>query len=761
MTEDTKTDETSKRSDAREFQEAGQKALRKFWKSFKSTWKLYRQSKTGIAGLAIVLAFFIMALGAPWLAPYDKDFRAPAIDTFVADYALLNLTAGQNWTRLMGLTDSLNRDHPLERILAYSEDGTTIVYPVTYGISAETDEIGIDISSPTTIHLPANASYMNHVLFSTTFFFIVNTTDPVTGTATLYEYSSFVPTSTTSTFDLVRQYEIPFVPKYNSNLWNGFSFVVQSARLALAFADDHNVWMINKRPATIFEPGFDSFDYINNLTIDDATIIGNPLVVDGEFENGSMLFVPTDLGIRAYNLNVTKTNVTKTVTNITIEGVAWTSNYTIDGEAYQPIAGNNMIVFPYPYAPTTALGKEYVALASQDGMVVAYDRVTGNLTWSSKLLLTGVRSFDITSLYPAPDFLVMVGKTNDERGVIAGLDKETGRVGANNTMFATVGGYLNSDPQYVSGQLMYVFSTDDGAIYLVNALMKINATFSAPGGGAVTPVEYLGNIYIEMSRAGNYFGVVTESNQLFLETLTGVNVAPLAPGTYPSGNYYPLGTDYEGHDILTQVMWGTRAELLVGITAAFFSVVIGTIVGLVAGFYGGLLDDLLMRATDVMLSLPYLVIMLLFAAVFGPSLLNIIIIFAILSWAGIARVIRSVTLSFKQRAFVDAARVAGASDNRLIFKHIGPNVLPYTFLYMTFNISGAIVTEAILAFLGFGDPTNITWGMMLQFLQISGHSLDAPWWLLPPGIAITLLSLAFYLIGRSFDEVVNPRLRKR
>ena len=141
--------------------------------------------------------------------------------------------------------------------------------------------------------------------------------------------------------------------------------------------------------------------------------------------------------------------------------------------------------------------------------------------------------------------------------------------------------------------------------------------------------------------------------------------------------------------------------------------------------------------------------------------LNIIIIIAILSWAGIARVIRSVTMSIKERAFVDAAIIAGASDSRLIFRHIAPNVLPYAFLYMTFNISGAIVTEAVLAFLGFGDGNYVTWGMMLQYLQISGHALDAPWWLLPPGVAITLLSLAFYLIGRAFDEVVNPRLRKR
>jgi peptide/nickel transport system permease protein len=328
-------------------------------------------------------------------------------------------------------------------------------------------------------------------------------------------------------------------------------------------------------------------------------------------------------------------------------------------------------------------------------------------------------------------------------------------------MFSLTEGYINSPPQYVSGLGTFVYSSDRGIIYLSDGLLGINATFAAPSGGALTPVSFLGNIYIASSVTGNYFSVITKDNTLYTATLSGVNKAPLPPGKYPSGNRYILGTDYEGHDILAWVIYGTRSELMVGITAAFVAVLIGTVVGLVAGFYPGIIDTLLMRATDVMLSLPGLVILLLFAAVFGPSLINIMIIIAILSWAGIARVIRSVTLSLKERAFVDAAIIAGASESRLIFRHIAPNVLPYTFLYMTFTISGAIVTEAILAFLGFGDVNHVTWGMMLQFLQISGHSLTAWWWLLPPGICITLLSLSFYLIGRAFDEVVNPRLRKR
>ncbi|MGB2581806.1 MAG: ABC transporter permease subunit [Thermoplasmata archaeon] len=752
MNEKNEVKEQPKRPDARDLQDASIKTAKRVAIALAGTWKIYRRSLTGVTGLGIVLGFLVIAITAPWTAPYDADFKAPSVDTFIADYAFRDLPSDSNWTEVLGLTSSA-RERPLERVMIYSEEGKATVYPVTFGIGEETGNIGIEIGVPSTEQLPAGADYLDYTHFYRSFFFVLDSDqEGDNGSATLYEYDY--------DFLYIREHEIPFVPLYRSNLWNGFSPLYQVGRLALAFADDHNVWMINKRPPDFTEPGLDDVTFTNNLTIDNATIVGNPLVVDGDFANGSMLLIPTDVGLRAYDLNVTKSSLTGKVLSVTIDALRWESNYSVEGEEFEPVVGDDMIILQYPYQPTTAIGKESISVATTDGRVIAYDRLTGNVTWSSKPILPGIRDFEISSLHSSPEYLVMVGRTG-ERGLVAGLDPKTGLVGDNNTLFSTVDGYLNSPPQYVSGQYRFVFSTDKGTIYLVTNKMKVNATFSAPRGGAVTPVAFLGNIYIEDARTGNYFGVITEDNSLFVETLTGVNVAPLAPGTYPSGNYYPLGTDYEGHDILTQVMFGTRAELLVGVTAAFFSVVIGTIVGLVAGFYSGFVGELLMRATDVMLSLPYLVIMLLFAAAFGPSLFNIIIIFAILSWAGIARVIRSVTLSTRKRAFVDAAIVSGASDMRLIFRHIGPNVLPYAFLYMTFMISGAIVTEAILAFLGFGDPNAITWGMMLQYLQISGHSLDAPWWLLPPGIAITLLSLAFYLIGRAFDEVVNPRLRRR
>lgn len=724
-------------------QERGQRVLRTALRSFGKTWKLYRGSLTGMVGLGIVAGFFFMATFADYISPYDTDFTAPAQDIFIADHATADLVGHLNWTTPMGLTEA-SRESTLKRVLVSSDEGTTLIYPVDAGLSPTTGEPGLLIYDPEVRQLPKNVSYLNYAHFTTSFFFVLDG-------SVLHEYYY------NSLIDSNVEYDLNFEPTFVSNLWNGYSIVLTQARLAIAFADEHEVFLVSKRPPTVID--VQTKTYVSNVTIHDATIISNPLVIDGSFDNGSMIIIPTDRGIMAYRINVTKGALTGFVSDVRIGERMWLSNYSVDGEAFEPVVSDSMITFPYPSGVTDEFGKTKVIVGTTDGRIVSYYRVNGTVEWANPLVMSTIRDYEITGVFPSPTMVLVTGKAGD-RGFIAGVDPATGVIRYNNTQYTSFEGHLNSAPQYVFGQKTYVLSTDADRIYLLSQLLKVNATFGAPGGGA-TPVAFLGNIYTSSIIGGNYFGIVTNDNTLFAETLSGVNVAPLPPGTYPSGNRYLLGTDYEGHDILSWMIYGTRAELMVGVTAAFFAVVIGTIVGLVAGFYSGLVDDLLMRATDVVLSLPGLVIILLFAAVFGPSLTNIIIIIAILSWAGIARVIRSVTLSLKKRAFVDAAIIAGASESRLIFKHIAPNVLPYTFLYMTFTISGAIVTEAILAFLGFGDVNYVTWGMMLQYLQISGHTLDATWWLLPPGIAITLLSLAFYLIGRAFDEVVNPRLRKR
>src|SRR6266571_2493219 len=231
------------------------------------------------------------------------------------------------------------------------------------------------------------------------------------------------------------------------------------------------------------------------------------------------------------------------------------------------------------------------------------------------------------------------------------------------------------------------------------------------------------------------------------------------PG-YPSGNQYWLGLDNQGRDIFSQVIWGSRIALLVGFMSAILTVVLGVVVGLLAGYVGGKTESVLMRFTDVILVLPGLPLIITLAAVLGASIWNIILVISLLGWPGIARIIRAEVLSLKERPFIDSARVTGASTTRIVFKHIAPNVMPLAFLYMTFSVSGAILTEAALSFIGLGDASTMSWGIMLQLVSQS-KALESWWWLLPPGLAITLISLAFFLVGRAFDEIVNPRLRKR
>jgi peptide/nickel transport system permease protein len=233
-------------------------------------------------------------------------------------------------------------------------------------------------------------------------------------------------------------------------------------------------------------------------------------------------------------------------------------------------------------------------------------------------------------------------------------------------------------------------------------------------------------------------------------------------GVSPPSVQHPLGTDSIGRDLFSQLLEGAKWAFIIGITAAFCSVTLSTIVGLVSGYYRGVVDTLLQRLADLVMTLPGFPLMVIIGSVLrGMNIWNIVILISLLGWPGASKVIRSQVLSLRERPFVDSARVSGASDIRIIFRHIAPNILPLSFLYMTFAVTGAILAEAALSFIGLGDPTTVSWGMMLQWCYRAGYVFRAPYWMLPPGICITLMSLSFYLIGLGTEQIVNPRLRKR
>ncbi len=226
---------------------------------------------------------------------------------------------------------------------------------------------------------------------------------------------------------------------------------------------------------------------------------------------------------------------------------------------------------------------------------------------------------------------------------------------------------------------------------------------------------------------------------------------------------HPLGTNHNGADILGRVIWGTQISLLVGLTASVVAVTIGTSVGLLSGYYGGLLDSILMRITDVFLCLPTLPLMLIFLMFFGTGLQNVIIVIAILGWTGTARMVRSEALSLRERPLTEAAHAIGASDSYILFRHILPNTLPLILANVIIGVVGAILGEAGISFLGFmpihGQPS---WGIVLYWAsRKAALSNELWWWIGPPGIMIMLTAMGFAFVSHAADKVVNPRLRGR
>lgn len=253
--------------------------------------------------------------------------------------------------------------------------------------------------------------------------------------------------------------------------------------------------------------------------------------------------------------------------------------------------------------------------------------------------------------------------------------------------------------------------------------------------------------------------ILPRINEIY-DPITGMD--PEIPGTSAPSTRHPLGTDAWGGDILSQLLHGARTALIVATVAASTSVIIGTAIGLISGYYGGLVDVLLMRLVDVMLTLPLIPLILVISAAIGKlSIWGVVLLIGFLGWPSVARVIRSQALSLRTRSFVESARAYGASDARIVLRHVGPAVLPLSFVYMSLNANGAIFLEAALSFLGLGDPNAISWGMMLQWCFKTGNTFRAPYWILPPGLSISALCFSFYLIGRGLDEAVNPKLRRR
>lgn len=245
------------------------------------------------------------------------------------------------------------------------------------------------------------------------------------------------------------------------------------------------------------------------------------------------------------------------------------------------------------------------------------------------------------------------------------------------------------------------------------------------------------------------------------ESLEVVNTTD-NPQWAPPSEFPPLGTDSYGRPIWDQLVYGSRISLLVGIAATLIAIVIGTVVGVAAGYFGGWTDSGLSRLTEWFLVIPFLPLAIVLAAILGPSVRNIILVIGITSWPTTARIIRAQVLTLKQRLYVERSRALGASGPHVLGKHILPNVTPLVLANATLTVPIAILSETALAFLGLGDPSAVSWGQMLEEAFSAGAlGREAWWWYLPPGLCVIGVVLAFTLVGRALEEVLDPRLRER
>lgn len=227
----------------------------------------------------------------------------------------------------------------------------------------------------------------------------------------------------------------------------------------------------------------------------------------------------------------------------------------------------------------------------------------------------------------------------------------------------------------------------------------------------------------------------------------------------PPSPEHLLGTDDAAKDVLSNFIYGSRVSLIVGFFASFISIFIGGVIGIVAGFYGGRTETVLMRFTDIMLVIPDLPLAVVLVALTKPSLMNIIFVIGIIGWTGTARLVRSQTLTVKERKFVLRARAIGAGRPYIVRRHILPLVLPLMVANTVLVISLAILEESTLSFLGLSDPTIISWGQMLNYAFTRGAMSAGAWWaLVPPGFGIVWVVLGCTLLGHGMEQVLNPRL---
>ena len=261
------------------------------------------------------------------------------------------------------------------------------------------------------------------------------------------------------------------------------------------------------------------------------------------------------------------------------------------------------------------------------------------------------------------------------------------------------------------------------------------------------------------------FGLFLVVSLIVIAIFAGI-IAPYDPvqialkeSLKPPSFSHLMGTDVLGRDVFSRIIYGTRASLVIGVVATSISLVIGVVVGAISGYYGGWIDSIMMRITDIFFAFPFFLLAIAIMTFLGPSFINVFIALGIVGWTNYARLVRGQVISVKESDYVEAAHAVGAKDLRIIWKHVLPNTLAPIIVYTTMNVGGVILSEAGLSFLGIGvQPPAPSWGLMLS--EASNFIFNAPWMVIWPGVAIFLTVLGYNLLGDGLRDALDPRMKQ-
>ncbi|MEM0141663.1 MAG: ABC transporter permease [Thermoplasmatales archaeon] len=721
----------------------------------KKQWKIFYSSPYGKAGFYIILILAIIAAISPaiQLQSNPSSYVAPSIDTTVPK--LLS----ENFAGNISLDSS--------QISSYGSSITITGSNWVYSVNENGKVVALQLATPSSTTTGKLASVANLSLSSSpesmSVFTLIEGANAVTGTETMANYmlisthsgqivlarisdltssGALTTPKVVSTENLslgsnfalppistvlpVDQPSIPSIPYYSSSILGASSNVGRiiavtenSSGLHLLVIDDSSLKISSQR----------------NLPFSNVS----GLYFYGSYfpSSGSQLAILTSgNSVYAYHLNGTLAWVSK------IPGM----NFT--GQVQIPLAYQRSVA---PYNSILAVGENSTSSS-------VFRIFTSNGT-SSMIFTLPSRISSISSSYGStgfPSSVIVISGT--EGYVLNGPDHILGKV----SLASGVGAY-SYKPVYDPSSNTYIISSTDGALYSLSGSLGTNPFYwgmlpkSAMKG--ITQPELILNAATGTEsitfRGGDGY--------IYVYSASGVSINPIPPTFHtPSGNIFPLGTNSEGNDVWSQFIGSFPPDWVVGIAVGLIGIIVAIIFGMIIGYYRGFISVAVDTITLVIYLIPGLALLIALTSVLKPSLTNIILVLSFTAWPFTTFTILGIIRSVKQRTFVDAARVSGAGTLQILRRHMMPNITPLLIYLTSISISGAVGAIATLQFLGIAPLTILTWGGMLNPLYDNYYlAAVAPWWVLPPTVALTLFVMGFIFLSRGVDELVNPRLRRR